>query len=341
MNQKGNVLLIVLIIAAAIGGYLIYSGKFLNKPEVIYPQQTTQPSPSDETANWKTYTYPEFSFKLPRNWKIDKSSQVWKTDNSSNYLQFTNYAVPAIGRGFNPELDKGKLKLEIIGDKTNQSIENYFAKSLEGSGIKDWNEEKLTVGGQPAIRIRTNQPGFNKVYIKDLTQTTLIIISFNLDFGNFSDLSNQILSTFKFLDQNKAADVSLAKDREMPSDIQKTLPTKSLDGKDIVSFYISDNTDYLVFETFVKEAGAGNEYDLWLLNRITKVQLNLSNLIRKDINYQKTYNNIINYENLFLAFDDRWIDDNPVFSVVDGWQVVGEFWEYDIANNKFVYIPNQ
>ena len=65
MNQKGQALLIVLLIAAAIGGYFFYSGKInLNKTSST-PVKITQPSPSDETANWKTYNGANFSFQYP------------------------------------------------------------------------------------------------------------------------------------------------------------------------------------------------------------------------------------------------------------------------------------
>ncbi len=64
MNQKGNVLLIVLLIVAAIGGYLLYSGK------ITLPQKTSQQATSvNETTNWKTHTNTivGYSFKYPDN----------------------------------------------------------------------------------------------------------------------------------------------------------------------------------------------------------------------------------------------------------------------------------
>lgn len=78
-KQKGLApILIVLLITAAVGGYLIYSGK-INvsqiKPTPTYrpPDATTMSkSQNDETANWKTYTNTQFgfSFQYPSTTKI-------------------------------------------------------------------------------------------------------------------------------------------------------------------------------------------------------------------------------------------------------------------------------
>ena len=81
MNQKGlTPLLIVLLIAAAIGGYLLYSGKINLNNTSSTPVQTTQPSPATdaspaptgagETANWKTYSdlINPYTVKYPPDW---------------------------------------------------------------------------------------------------------------------------------------------------------------------------------------------------------------------------------------------------------------------------------
>lgn len=77
MFQKGlTPIVIILILAAAICGYLIYSGK------INLPQKQTQISKSDaspapngtgETANWKIYEdwySARFSFKYPDGWSL-------------------------------------------------------------------------------------------------------------------------------------------------------------------------------------------------------------------------------------------------------------------------------
>ncbi len=68
--QKGFApILIILLIALAVGGYSIYSN-YLNNQTKPTPQPTTHstpqpsPSPADEIANWKTYTNTKYGFSL-------------------------------------------------------------------------------------------------------------------------------------------------------------------------------------------------------------------------------------------------------------------------------------
>ncbi len=130
----------------------------------------------------------------------------------------------------------------------------------------------------------------------------------------------------------------LQSERKIPTDIEKMLPIKSPDGKDIKSFYLSTDDNYLVFSTFVENAGAGPKNDYWLLNRSTGEKVNLSKNILKDSVYLQTYKDDYNFKNglQFLSFNNLWLDKNPVFEVTDGWQIVGDYWEYDLTNNKFI-----
>lgn len=88
MKQKGIApILIILLIAAAIGGYLVYTNysnlsrvKSRDNRTKVTPPPSTQitPLPSstpDATVNWKTYinTKYNFSLKYPPNWKLDSS----------------------------------------------------------------------------------------------------------------------------------------------------------------------------------------------------------------------------------------------------------------------------
>lgn len=75
MNQKGRIFLVVILIAAAIGGYFIYTNYSNNRTTL-----TTQPSPTPdaspvsnstgETANWKIYSdlVNPYTVKYPSDW---------------------------------------------------------------------------------------------------------------------------------------------------------------------------------------------------------------------------------------------------------------------------------
>lgn len=135
--------------------------------------------------------------------------------------------------------------------------------------------------------------------------------------------------------------ISPSKDRTIPTEIKSTLPTQTSDGQKINAFFLSDDLNYVIFATFIRTRGAGLEYDFWFLNRTTKEELNLSKQIRNDTIYQQKYSSNLNYDQLFLVFNDRWRGDNPVFSISDGWSIVGEFWEFDIKQKLFNFIVNQ
>lgn len=77
-KQKGLApVLIVILIALIVGGYLLYQKQ--TKPVVFQPVAQPSPSPvissaptgAGETANWKTYTNKNLSFKYPSEWSVN------------------------------------------------------------------------------------------------------------------------------------------------------------------------------------------------------------------------------------------------------------------------------
>ncbi len=90
MQQKGLVpILIVLLIAAAIGGYLVYSGK-VNLPQkqiaqTLKSDASAAPTSAGETANWKTYTNERYSLKYPKELILEEE----KLPNSSDVREIT------------------------------------------------------------------------------------------------------------------------------------------------------------------------------------------------------------------------------------------------------------
>ena len=149
MNQKGHVLLVVLLIAVAIGGYLLYTNYSNNRSKVTTSvvQQTTQPSPSpsDETANWKTYTNTKygFSFKYPSNLVVAEQDTIQLTNEASmpqvipnkyiNILIFVYSIDPQTSlRGW-VEKDTIRNKPDgTTGSTVIGTIDNYQSGDLQG-----------------------------------------------------------------------------------------------------------------------------------------------------------------------------------------------------------------
>lgn len=130
MTQKGLVpILIVLILAALVGGYLVYQKQA--KP-TSYTQPTIQPSPTaDPTANWKTYKDSEIGYMLeyPNNWSI-KTHPIRYEESS-----FSSKPVPTTGI----QLD------EKNGTASIQIYLNFQGGFCEGGGCKQ--EDYKTTSG--------------------------------------------------------------------------------------------------------------------------------------------------------------------------------------------------
>lgn len=125
INQKRRTLLIVLPIALAIGGFLVYSGKInLNKPQT-YPSPVTQSSPTNST---KTFTLGTFTLSIPSTELTDKN----KTDSYYGQVKqskLTDYEGASIDglnslslEKFNPQSKSGLLAYMIVNEWNNKDL---------------------------------------------------------------------------------------------------------------------------------------------------------------------------------------------------------------------------
>lgn len=209
MNQKGHVFLIVLLIAAAIGGYLIYSGKIdFNRMKPTRPAPTplpieVRPSPvSDETANWKTYTNTKAGFSLSYPPNAVEGSREPDPFPVARQFQFSEPR----GRGGGGPLSVGWL---IIVSETQPNPKNLT--------LREWGKEKQIIygkdnaidpkyitiantdlGGLPAISWK-NSGGDGNItnYLVKRTNGITLVVT-NIDSSLYQKNVDQILSTFKF-----------------------------------------------------------------------------------------------------------------------------------------------
>ena len=158
------------------------------------PTASTQPTPSptpDPTADWKSYNLDLYTIKLPSGWNHQNTT--------GDPIKFTSE----------------KLQIEIHQEKTALSLPDFVAASKENTvGLWGeeigWQQEEIAVNQQKAIRVTFQKPLSNYVlyYFKNEPISTAAAIAFSLDFKNNPDLTNQILSTFKFLDQETIPAIS-------------------------------------------------------------------------------------------------------------------------------------
>lgn len=181
-RQKGLApILIVMLIALGIGGYLIYSGKInLNKTQV--PSTATSPSPtnSDEIANWKTYKDNNyaFSFKYPNIWIVQVGNNFSEFGNSASFYK--------IGEKVDPAHMMKRGNEQMVLDISEQD----FNKLREQTKLAEF-----IVGGKRALRLS------NGAYILLDSASRKVIRIFR--YPDDEGYMDQILSTFKFLDRSQ------------------------------------------------------------------------------------------------------------------------------------------
>ncbi|MDP3973972.1 MAG: hypothetical protein Q8P92_04015 [Candidatus Daviesbacteria bacterium] len=118
MNQKGHAFLIVLLVAAAIGGYLVYSGKInLNESQTV-PSTTSPSQPKNQHIN----TTLGFILNLPEGWYID--------DDRNGFINvecLKDDCRPA-GTGYTVTLAKYWLDQNPFERQREESFSNYVKR---------------------------------------------------------------------------------------------------------------------------------------------------------------------------------------------------------------------
>lgn len=200
MSQKGlSPVLIILLIAAAIGGYLIYSGKITIPQKQITqtPKSDASPAPTitDETSNWKTYSSNKhgFSVKYPEDPNLFLSQT-----NDNNGFQLRSYSI---GLGVNTEQ-------EVRGFMGESFPPRYEELKYFGNIPPLINKRKIIIDGVEALRadaIGKYEQDFDLDVVIFANKSSLY--SFTLDRIAAKSLNtlerdkkvfDQILSTFKF-----------------------------------------------------------------------------------------------------------------------------------------------
>ena len=193
---KWLVIILVVALLSSVATYAVLtSQQTQEKPTPTPLPAEVSTKEGDETANWKTYTYPLYSLRLP---------QEWESGGQQNPIQFLNYTPSDIGGEFDPKLDKGRLKIEIYTSTIPQELKNFVAQEkinsleLRGEQVRSlWRETTMAVDEQPAIKVENGTPGF-VIYTQNPSKTAILSIAFVLDFDNYQELADQILSTFRF-----------------------------------------------------------------------------------------------------------------------------------------------
>ena len=218
--QKGfSLILIVLLIAVlGVGGYFVYSNYSGNqiKPVPIQASPIPQLTPTDETANWRTYTNTlvGFSIKYPEKLSYNEvrlqdslypfmpNVSAIEFVNQNNKREFGNSLLIRVFGIKDKNLNTDSLDLEKLSRHDFFPITNAEWKDIK---IGNFNGRYIAstggvLVGYSAILVVTDKIFYFNLY--DYADDTYITSN---DF-------NQILSTFKFLDDKSVSQLNCEKD---------------------------------------------------------------------------------------------------------------------------------
>ena len=225
-NQRGNFLLIigviVLILVIGAGGYFLYqkqTSKPTNSSQISPP--TTSPT-LDETANWKTYTNAKYgySFKYPPKLTSielspDKGEMVvsiaGKSEGSSDEGYYTGlFNISSFIPG-DTLYDSDEIAKELLALKVGDQYQP--ADRLIGNLTSTYPTYKrlsgMTISGVQAKVFETKSTDgglLKKFYVSNKDTNYLIVSDFYSTQSEYypQELYDQILSTFKFTDQDSS-----------------------------------------------------------------------------------------------------------------------------------------
>lgn len=190
----GGVLILLLVAGGAYYLGMKNNGKPVQQTSELTSQVVSQPTqPTDETANWKTYTDAKngFSFKYPND---------WDTYPFSGIMIIAPQDVVASAKKLQGGVDGGKWMVSDLQVKQSSST---FTSDAYQSIVPS----KITVGGKEGTlyTITVTKPSpLGEVGDKVLTVEVSVngkFIQYDLLDAKYQSVFNQILSTFQFTDQ--------------------------------------------------------------------------------------------------------------------------------------------
>lgn len=188
-RQKGLApILIVILIALAVGGYLVYSKQTTQstpapKAASPVPNGTGETANPDSIgANWQTYvnTKYKYSLRYPDNWRLITYTQ---TDDIYKTI------------GLNPDDSETRQGNELSVDIESGTVAERISFHKELGNLNSQPED-LTIADIAAKRFSTTLSNGDKVTEILLSQgSNLFVVSYK---GNYQTIIQKILSTFKF-----------------------------------------------------------------------------------------------------------------------------------------------
>jgi|SRR3989344_1492356 len=192
-------LIIIILLLGVSGTYLALNFKPLPAGRQANPLTPT-PTPVDETTNWKTYKGSDFEIKyLPDiSVKTDEEGYIWFNKRGPTQRPQTEF-YDALNL---------KIKTERLNGRSLESIAQAELSRSTSSGLGEIVKtlSKTSFNGKIAYTFTAKGLGIFKYTLVDYGTKYLTVIDFTTDPTNqgFEQTVEQILSTFKFLDNQES-----------------------------------------------------------------------------------------------------------------------------------------
>ncbi|MDO8620930.1 MAG: hypothetical protein Q7R31_01480 [Candidatus Levybacteria bacterium] len=173
--------------AIAVGGYFLGTK---NSQPVIESKIVVQPSPTpaDETANWKTYTDKNHLYSI--RYPVEFTTTI--SDSKSNVMDAS-----------------GAFNLAISTELTNLDLNSYVDQKSSCSEINSKNGISYIIDSKNSLRFEQTpcgQTGSTDIYTINNGVAYHFSIATQANYDSYLKTLNQILSTFKFTNQNQTVD---------------------------------------------------------------------------------------------------------------------------------------
>lgn len=268
MKQRGLApLVIIILIALAVGGYLLYQKQL--KPAVIsQPSPTPTPVASDQFADWKTYTNAQAGFQI----RYPSFYQLIKEDSNSASFGFKD----TVGNGpfeylvITKDLLIDYRSLVVCTNTTNNP--DIVADKLPclTENISDAN-----IDGIPAKSLYFTQGVDSNFHVVQTTTKPFIQAKMNVSGGGLERDFNKILSTFKFLDQNQISSISPDGSyivTEQTVGDKQNITIKDKQGNIIVGDLITNNEKEIGYNVKFK-CMCGTSFKKWINNSAFSIRI--------------------------------------------------------------------
>lgn len=212
-KSKFKLILLIIIILIFVGGGAYYLGVKQNKLIVQSQQQTvtptiaqSTPTPTlDPTANWKTYSTSTYSIKYPNAW-LEKTDSIASLDHiyDPNSMQ----SKPNNGTGTISYPTKFVNIATIIStDTPKQYADKMTTNNPAYTGVRT-ERRTISINNLSAETYKESGEGSMGYDIVVSNGNKILVLNIPTSYPTTDPIVTQILSTFKFTDQNQTANMT-------------------------------------------------------------------------------------------------------------------------------------